>query len=143
MLRKHSNTIHPVMVSQVEKAKTCTQKCPLCDDRFNTQQDFNDHLQMHLEDIKQMEPKESLDKQVTFKCKVCDFKSRNDKAIKIHLLEHIDQSLSYIEEESGPDESENEDPEIKETKPYNIMDKFGADGKPLFDSDSDSDIDSS
>ena len=67
----------------------------------------------------------------------------NLRAIKIHLLEHIDQSLSYIEEEFGPDESENEDPKIKETKSYNIMDKFGADGRPLCDSDSDSDTDSS
>ena len=96
---------------------------------------------MHLDDIKEMEPKESLEKQVTFKCKVCDFQSRNDKAIQIHLLEHIDQSLSYNEEEAGPIESENEYTEMKEPKPYNIMDTFGADGKPLFDSDSDSDTD--
>ena len=143
MLRKHSTTIHPVVVSEVETATTCSQKCPLCDHRFNTQQDFNNHLQMHLEDIKQMEPREPLDNQVFFKCKVCDFKSRNDKTIKVHLLEDIDQSLSYNEEESDPDESENKDPETKETKPYNIIDKFGADGRPLCDSDSDSDTDSS
>ena len=87
-----------------------------------------------------MEPREPLNAQVSFKCKVCDFKSKNDNTIKIHLLEHIDQSSkkSLITMKVKAKTQK-----LKKLSHTIFFDKYSDDGKPLFDSDTDSKSDSS
>ena len=138
-LKKHNNTMHPVPVTQEYKDKGNNFKCDLCDDKFETRIDFNNHIEEHLKEIREMEPTELLNGHKTFKCNRCDFKSRNKNKIKTHLLEHVNQSLPADEDTDTEDNVEQH-----EDKPYNKLDDYNDDGTPKYiDTETESDTDSS
>ena len=139
-LKKHINTKHyekAVLPAAVKPPKSDLQ-CVLCDNIASTQKEFNEHVEGHLKEIRIMEPNHLLYESETFKCKVCNFKSRNKNAVKNHLLDHINDSLPDDAVDSDDNVIENKEPVRTVTKPYNIMDEFDNNGKPLYPSDTES-----
>ena len=132
-LMKHTNTLHPVSNTQIVKDRSKELKCVLCPDKFNTRNGLNCHLSEHLDEIREIEPSNLLNGHATFKCNLCEFQSTNNNSIKNHLVEHVNRSLPADQEENNDNEIENKE----EAKPYNIMDKYGDDGRPLNESSSD------
>ena len=55
-LKKHTNTMHPVTMTQNSNPSKNEQKCCLCDFKFNRDEKFNNHLQNHLNEKNGMEP---------------------------------------------------------------------------------------
>ena len=114
-------------------------KCVLCDDLSKTQKQFNEHLEIHLVEMRKMEPANLQNEHGTFKCKVCDFKLQNKNAVMNHLPDHINDSLPADADYSDDDEIGNSEQGKAKTKADNIMDRLDQNGKPLFsDSDSES-----
>ena len=55
-LKKHIKTVHPLKDIKFSHGASCLQICVLCDDNFKTQENFNIHLDKHLEEIRGMDP---------------------------------------------------------------------------------------
>lgn len=139
-LKKHVNTKHPVLVNHPTTAEMCDLKCVLCEDKFDSKKDFNDHIKDHLQEIKSMDPKLLWTGHTHFKCNTCDFTSTNNTYIRNHLLEHVNKSLPTDTEESNVNENDNKYIE----KEYSISDDYDENGRPINpDTESESDTDSS
>ena len=142
-LKKHKNTIHPIPITQTAQGTSNNLKCVVCEDIFETWNNFNIHLGEHLDEIKDLEVKDLLNGQETFKCNKCEYMSRNHNDIKMHLIEHVNQSLPTDAEETDNNEIENID--LAKTKDTTnaenktndyaafkiILSKYGDDGRPL------------
>ena len=72
-LRKHANTKHPIQITHIDRDTSNDLKCVLCEDQFETQNEFNIHLGEYLEEIRDFEVKVLLNGQETFKCNTCDY----------------------------------------------------------------------
>ena len=91
----------------VSKTSKSDLKCVLRENLSKTQKQFNEHLEIHLVEIRKMKPTNLLNEQGTFKCKECDFKSQNKNAVKNHILDHINDILPDYADYSDDDEIEN------------------------------------
>ena len=106
---QHESTKHPILIIQIAIDTINKLKCVLCEDKFETRNHFNIHLGEHLDEVRDLEVKDLLNGKDTFKCNTCDFMSRNHNAIKMHLVDHVNQSLPTDEENTDGNEIENED----------------------------------
>ena len=81
-------------------------KCVLCEDKFETRNDFNIHLEEHLEEIRYLDVKDLLNGHEQFKCNTCDYMSTNHNVIKMHLIENVHKSLPSDAKETDDNEIE-------------------------------------
>ena len=68
-LRKHSNTKHPIEITHIDRDTSNNLKCVMCEDKFETQNEFNIHLGEHFEEIQDFEVKDILNGQETIPLK--------------------------------------------------------------------------
>ena len=100
-------TKHPN--SQVAKDISNNLKCVVCEDKFETRNDFNIHLEKHLEEIRDFGVKDWLNGHEQFKCNTCDYISTNHNVIKMHLIKHVNESLPSDAKETNENEIEQTD----------------------------------
>ena len=125
-LNKHINTKH------TESEKLCKFKCSLCEDKFQTSAELADHIEDHLQEIRELDISKLRNGQKVFKCNVCQYQSSNDEEVRKHLISHTKVSLTAIEKKLLK-------PTANRKSEYNIMDRYGDDGRPI-DDDSDANI---
>ena len=141
MLRKHTNTKHPVQEMQPKLGTSCQSKCALCDETFTTDHELKHHIEEHWQEIEELDINLLKNGKETFECNICKFRSADDQEVRNHLIEHAQATLITDDHNVLSAKSESKQKE----KSYNIMDRYGDDGRPInesSDNGSDDDEDS-
>ena len=132
-LNKHINTKH---ISELKSEKVIQQdyeteisECSICDDKFLTEQEYNNHIKEHIEEIKEIDIEYLKSGHEIFDCSTCHFQSNNPVAIKTHLTNHVIQPKDKLSMKSKCKK-------YKETmlKSKNWRDMYDDEGNPIFDS---------
>ena len=90
-LRKHINTKHPDSRAETKHAKNSGYKsleCSLCQDEFPTSEELNNHIEEHLEEIRNIDVEDLKSGHEEFECCQCNFKSNDNDQVKYHLSSH-------------------------------------------------------
>ena len=119
-LTKHTTTKHAIMIS-----KECNSKCSLCEDRFQTDQEFKKHIAEHMEEIEVMDLASLTHGNDLFECNLCSFESGMGDSIREHLIDHVNSSL---EEEITGKEVKSVQSEAK-----SLLDEYDDDGNYIGD----------
>ena len=120
----------------------CKSKCSLCEDTFETKNDFEMHLKEHIVEIEELDIEKITNGHYLFECNLCSFESEYDDSIREHLIHHVNHSRN--------DEKENEESEqaAHPVRKYLLdeYDQYGnyiGDDPALMDSDRETDEDDS
>ena len=132
-LRKHLNTKHPVEETQSEMEIPCTYTCSLCDEKCQTSEKLADHIEDHLEEIRNLDVTDLKKGHTIFECNVCQYQTSNDDEVRKHLISHTKVSLTFKEKKLLKPTTN-----VNGQREYNIMDRYGDDGRPI-NGDSDDD----
>ena len=125
-LRKHQNTKHPIKITQSESEEQFDFVCSLCDEKCQTSKELADHIEDHLQEIRDLDVTKLKNGQKTFVCNVCQYQTSNDDEVRKHLVSHTKVSLTAKEKKLlKPTRKANGQRE------YNIMDRYGDDGRPI------------
>ena len=103
-LTKHTNTKHAqnVAESNTEISHTAEFKCSLCKDMVDTNEDLEQHIAEHIEEIETMDIKCLTNGHDLFECNLCSFESGHEDSVKEHLIEHVHPpKMSESTDESG------------------------------------------
>ena len=93
-LQKHWNTKHACMAT-VTKGDTIDQVCGLCEDKFSTTEDFNEHIAEHIEEIENISIESLTNGHDLFECNMCSFESGHEDSVKEHLIEHVNPPKTH------------------------------------------------
>ena len=63
-------------------------ECSLCEDTFNSEEEYTDHINAHIEEIQGIDIEDLKNGHEVFKCSMCDFNSNDPETVKKHLTEH-------------------------------------------------------
>ena len=145
-LKKHRNTkhinhhdisnIYPEKVIQ-HNIDNHISECSICDDKFLTEEEYTNHIQEHLQEIKEIDVEYLKSGHEIFDCNTCHFKSNIPEAIKSHLTAHVLKPKDKLKLKSKCKK-------YKEAmyKSKNWQDMYDEVGNPIFDStDSDTSSD--
>lgn len=89
-LKKHMNIKHGVKKSIDGSNYNNTElECSLCDDKFHSISELQEHIGEHLEDIEELDIQSLLNEGDMFECNLCSFESGNSDSIREHLVEHV------------------------------------------------------
>jgi hypothetical protein len=69
-------------------------ECSLCEDNFSTQEEYDKHVNEHLQEVNEIDIESLKSGNEIFKCNLCDFQSGQTVAVKDHLKQHIQITLS-------------------------------------------------
>ena len=146
-LKKHTNTKHikhygtcniePEEVSQHNSENNRTE-CSICEEKFLTEEEYTNHIQEHLKEIKEIDIEYLKSGHEIFDCNTCHFKSNIPETIKSHLTAHVLEPKERLKLKS-------QSKKYKEAmyKSKNWRDMYDNIGNPLFDSsDSDTSVSS-
>ena len=103
-LTKHTNTKHAqhVVESNTELCHTAEFECSLCKDRVDTNEDLEQHIAEHIEEIENMDIKRLTNGHDLFECNLCSFESGHEDSVKEHLIEHVHPpKISETTDQSG------------------------------------------
>ena len=100
--------------------------CPLCEDSFLTDEEFNIHINEHLTEIKSMNIEYLKNGHEIFVCNICSFESNNTEQIKNHLAKH---TLSPKAKTKPMSKSQYE----ALCKSKNWQDAYDDEGNPLYE----------
>ena len=64
-------------------------ECSLCEDKFLSSDDYDNHVKEHLEEIKDIDFEYLKNGHEIFDCSKCDFQSNNGEDVKNHLVGHV------------------------------------------------------
>ena len=103
--------------------------CPLCEDTFLTDQDFNIHINEHLAEIKSMDIEYLKNGHKIFACYLCNFESSDTNLIKKHLARHT-QSPKVISKKISKSQYKS----LLKSKDW--RDAYDDEGNPLYDTTS-------
>ena len=116
--------------------ETDVSECSICEDKFQTEEEYTKHIQDHLEEIKDIDIEYLKSGHEIFKCISCHFESNKPESIKIHLTMHVLRPKDKLKMKSKCKEYKE-----KMLKSKNWRDMYDHEGNPIFDS-SDSEISS-
>ena len=102
ILNKHLDESHND-VSQI----TDVPECSLCDDKFSTNVDYEEHVNAHVKEINDIDREDLINGYKIFVCSLCDFTSEEAVIIKNHLREHAVQSKSNSKVRATSDKEKN------------------------------------
>ena len=89
-LSKHVNKKHAQDKAEHAQTKTVADlECALCDDKFSSNPDFQEHIKEHLEEIKEINIYSLTNGHDIFECNLCSFESGHINSIREHLITHV------------------------------------------------------
>ena len=119
-------------------------ECSLCEDNFSTQEEYYKHVNEHLQEVNGIDIESLKSGHEVFKCNLCDFQSGQTVAVKDHLKQHIQITLSTsnsnLDKISAKEKRRNAKKEALKTG--NLLDLYDDDGNPLNDTTYDETSDS-
>ena len=128
-LIKHINTKHALNpVKQVVTEQVVVPSCSLCDDNFNTVEEYEEHVQEHKDEIEEIDVTALTNGLELFECNLCSFESGHEDSIKEHLLDHVNLPSNASEKEKR------KNAKLEALKSGNLLDLYDDDGNPLYDS---------
>ena len=77
-----SDTVEP------SKSEPIVPKRSLCDDAFNSVEEYTDHINTHLDKIQGIDIEDLKNGHESFGCSMCKFNSNDPETVKRHLTEH-------------------------------------------------------
>jgi hypothetical protein len=87
MENKHKGEPKSDTVEQTN-SEPIVSECSLCDDKFNSEEEYTDHINAHLEDIQGIDIEDLKNGHEAFACSMCEFNSNDPETVKRHLTEH-------------------------------------------------------
>ena len=122
-----------------EVSESDDHECSLCEDKFSTQKEYDEHVNEHIQEINQIDIETLKGGHELFKCNLCDFQSGDTATVKDHLKDHINTTLSTTN--SGVDKTSQKekkrDAKKEALKSGNLLDLYDDDGNPLYDTTDD------
>ena len=106
-------------------SKECNSKCSLCEDRFQTDQEFKKHIAEHMEEIEVMDLASLTHGNDLFECNLCSFESGMGDSIREHLIDHVNSTLE--EEPTG------KDVKSVQSEAKSLLDEYDDDGNYIGD----------
>ena len=94
-LQKHCNTKHAWMAT-VTKRVAIDQECGLCEDKFSTSEDFNQHIAEHIEEIKNISIENLTNGHDLFECNMSSFEFGHEDSVKEHIIEHVNPPARHL-----------------------------------------------
>ena len=111
----------------------CNSKCSLCEDPFESKDEFEAHIKAHIYEIEGLDVTTLTNNDDMFECNLCSFESGVGDSIKEHLIEHMNHSKE-IDKESNE--------EIVQSEAKNLLDEYNDDGNYIGDDSAVGDSDS-
>ena len=128
-LIKHINTKHALNpVKQVVTEQVVVPSCSLCDDNFNTVEEYEEHVQEHKDEIEEIDVTALTNGLELFECNLCSFESGHEDSIKEHLLYHVNLPSNASEKKTK------NNAKLEALQSGNLLDLYDDDGNPLYDS---------
>ena len=69
--------------------------CSLCDEKCQTSGELADHIEDHLQEIRNLDAIELKYSHETFQCNVCQYQTSNDDEVRKHLISHAKVCLTF------------------------------------------------
>ena len=89
-LNKHMNTKHGDSESHQERTKSVNDlNCVMCEEKFRYKNDLEEHINGHLEEIKEVDIDSLKIGHDLYECTMCSFESGHNDTIKEHLIKHV------------------------------------------------------
>ena len=148
LLDNHINELHNNKSSFIKEAPKVSEpydhECSLCEDKFSTQEDYDDHVNEHIQEINQMDIDTLKGSHDIFECNLCDFQSDDTATVKDHLKYHINTTLSTTnaDVDKTSQKEKKRDAKKEALKSCNLLDLYDDDGNPLYDTTDDENSDS-
>ena len=119
-------------------------ECSLCEDKFRTQEEYDKHVNKHIQEINQIDIETLKGGHDIFKCNLCDFQTGDTATIKDHLKDHINTTLytTNADVDKTSQKEKKRDAKKEALKSGNLLDLYDDDGNPLYDTTDDENSDS-
>ena len=90
-LRRHVNTKNAAKTTNDGDIdfSVYDSECSLCDYKFNTAQDFINHIKGYMDEIEELDLDLLKNGHGINKCNICKYESSDDKEIKMHLINQV------------------------------------------------------
>ena len=89
-LNKHMNTKHGDSESHQKRTKSVNDlNCVMCEEKFRYKNDLEEHINGHLEEIKEVDIDSLKIGHDLYECTMCSFESGHNDTIKEHLIKHV------------------------------------------------------
>ena len=108
-------------------------ECFLCEDNFSTQEEYDKHVNEHLQEVNEIDIESLKSGDAIFKFNLCDFQSGQTAAVKDHLKQHIQITLSttnYNLDTTSEKERRRKNANKQALMTGNLLDLYDADGNP-------------
>ena len=118
--------------------------CSLCEDNFSSQEDYDTHVNEHIQEINEIYIESLKGGSEIFKCNLCGFQAGQTVPVKDHLKEHIKTSLSTTncDLDIASQKEKKQNAKIEALKSGNLLDLYDEDGNPLYETTEDESSDS-
>ena len=105
----------------------------MCEDNFSTQEEYDKHVNEHLQEVNEIDIESLKSGNAIFKCNLCDFQSGQTAAVKDHLKQHIQITLSttnYNLDTTSEKERRRKNALKQALMTGNLLDLYDDDGNP-------------
>ena len=127
--KKNNDNSEKQNYAKIEKQAIPDINCPLCEDKFLTDEDFNRHINEHLAEIKSMNIEYLKSGHEVFVCSLCNFESNDTNLIRKHLAQHT-QSQNEVSKKISKSQYKS----LLKSKDW--RDAYDDEGNPLYDTTS-------